>query len=216
MPSARSWEALEGELAAIGVHPQCWPLPLTLAAVREAEKNPIAQPIPQLPAIKRGTGEGEPAVSSARWGPGHSWGLERRVGGWQVGGMRLASRQFKKGRRLLCLVFVAELSKSRLIHQPIEPPAAAACCTPVWRPAILPAPSLTRPAPPPPLAPPACPRPLSPQQGRGRRGGPTVDLERLTEYELWKHLLDVLNVCTNKNNTCELWVAARPWDNKNT
>lgn len=62
---ACSWEALEGELAAIGVHPQCWPLPLTLAAVREAEKNPIAQPIPQMPAVKRGTGEGESVVSWA-------------------------------------------------------------------------------------------------------------------------------------------------------
>ncbi|KAL4443494.1 hypothetical protein ABPG75_011231 [Micractinium tetrahymenae] len=94
----RSWEALEGELAAIGVHPQCWPLPLTLAAVREAEKNPIAQPIPQLPAVKRG-GEGVESV------------------------------------------------------------------------------------------------------GRGRRGGPSVDLDRLTEYELWKHVNEVLNACSMKNGT---------------
>lgn len=61
-PPIRSWEALESELAAIGVHPHCWPLPLTLLAVREAEKNPIAQPVPQLPAMKRG-GEGEGSVS---------------------------------------------------------------------------------------------------------------------------------------------------------
>lgn len=94
----RSWEALDSELANIGVHPHAWPLPLTSAGVRDAEKNPIAQPIPQLPAIKRGAGEGESA-------------------------------------------------------------------------------------------------------GRGRRGGPTVDLERLTEYELWKHAGDVLNACTNKSGT---------------
>ncbi|KAI7842903.1 hypothetical protein COHA_003415 [Chlorella ohadii] len=55
----RSWEAIEIELQAIGVHPHCWPLPLSQAAVREAEKNPIAQPIPQvgwLPAVKRDDG----------------------------------------------------------------------------------------------------------------------------------------------------------------
>jgi hypothetical protein len=61
-PPTRSWEALDGELAAIGVHPHCWPLPLTLVAVREAEKNPIAQPIPQMPTVKR-SGEGEGSVS---------------------------------------------------------------------------------------------------------------------------------------------------------
>ena len=33
-----------------------------------------------------------------------------------------------------------------------------------------------------------------------------MDLDRLTEYELWKHLLDVLNACTNRNNTCA-WAA---------
>lgn len=43
-----SWEAIEHELQNIGVHPHCWPLPLSQAAVREAEKNPIAQPIPQV------------------------------------------------------------------------------------------------------------------------------------------------------------------------
>lgn len=62
---ARSWEALEGELAVIGVHPSAWPLPLTLSGVREAEKNPLPQPIPALPAVKRGSGEGESAVSAA-------------------------------------------------------------------------------------------------------------------------------------------------------
>jgi hypothetical protein len=61
-PSPRSWEALDGELQAIGVHPHCWPLPLTLAAVRDAEKNPLPQPIPAMPAIKR-SGDGEAAVS---------------------------------------------------------------------------------------------------------------------------------------------------------
>lgn len=58
----RSWEALEGELAAIGVHPHCWPLPLSVVAVREAEKNPVAQPIPAVPVAKRGA-EGEGGVS---------------------------------------------------------------------------------------------------------------------------------------------------------
>ena len=59
----RSWEALDSELQAIGVHPHCWPLPLSLMGVREAEKNPIPQPIPQLPTVKRGA-EGEAVVSA--------------------------------------------------------------------------------------------------------------------------------------------------------
>lgn len=45
--------------------------------------------------------------------------------------------------------------------------------------------------------------PVPALQGRGRRAMASVDLERLTEYELWKHLSDVLNVCTLKNGTCE-------------
>lgn len=57
----RSWEALEMEMHVLGVHPSAWPLPLTLAGVQEAEKNPVALPIPPLPAIKRG--EGEPAAA---------------------------------------------------------------------------------------------------------------------------------------------------------
>jgi hypothetical protein len=61
----RSWEALEGELHALGVHPSAWPLPLTLAGVREAEKNPVPLPIPALPAVKRGDGEGGAAAPSA-------------------------------------------------------------------------------------------------------------------------------------------------------
>jgi hypothetical protein len=47
------------------VHPHCWPLPLTLVAVREAEKNPIAQPIPQMPTVKR-SGEGEGSARRVR------------------------------------------------------------------------------------------------------------------------------------------------------
>ncbi|KAK2079148.1 hypothetical protein QBZ16_002839 [Prototheca wickerhamii] len=38
----RSWEALESELAALGAHPNCWPLPLTLEGVRAAEADPRA------------------------------------------------------------------------------------------------------------------------------------------------------------------------------
>ena len=72
-PPLRSWEALDGELAAIGVHPHCWPLPLTLLSVREAEKNPIAQPIPQMPAVKRGSG-GDGGESVVRVGRGRGRG----------------------------------------------------------------------------------------------------------------------------------------------
>ena len=53
----RSWEALESELTALGVHPSSWPLPLTAEAVREAQKNP------------------EPQVGSAGWAVGRMWGV---------------------------------------------------------------------------------------------------------------------------------------------
>lgn len=145
---ACSWEALEGELAAIGVHPQCWPLPLTLAAVREAEKNPIAQPIPQLPAVKRGVGDGESVVRHGGILPG-------------LGHPRYTT--------------------SALQAKPEPASRARSASWRAWR------------------------RPLAVAalQGRGRRGGPSVDLDRLTEYELWKHVNEVLNACTLKNGTCE-------------
>ncbi|KAI3428065.1 hypothetical protein D9Q98_006449 [Chlorella vulgaris] len=54
----RSWEALDSELNAIGVHPHCWPLPLNKLLVREAEKNPVPQAIPAVPALKRGNEDG--------------------------------------------------------------------------------------------------------------------------------------------------------------
>ncbi|EFN58193.1 hypothetical protein CHLNCDRAFT_142040 [Chlorella variabilis] len=72
----RSWEALDSELQAIGVHPHCWPLPLSLMGVREAEKNPIPQPIPQLPTVKRGA-EGEAVVRRGRSGASATLDLDR-------------------------------------------------------------------------------------------------------------------------------------------
>lgn len=57
----RSWEALEPELAALGVHPNCWPLPLTLEGVRTAEENPVPLPVPQLPAPRKSSMGGDAA-----------------------------------------------------------------------------------------------------------------------------------------------------------
>ncbi|KAG7672848.1 hypothetical protein Ndes2526B_g08322 [Nannochloris sp. 'desiccata'] len=55
----RSWEALESELHNIGVHPSCWPLPLTLAKIRKAEEKPVPIDIPKVPAVKRSSAAGE-------------------------------------------------------------------------------------------------------------------------------------------------------------
>jgi len=55
----RSWEALECELDAIGVHPSCWPLPLSLATIRKAEEKPIPIEVPKVPAVKRLSAAGE-------------------------------------------------------------------------------------------------------------------------------------------------------------
>jgi hypothetical protein len=54
----RSWEALEGEMHAMGVHPAAWPLPLSLTGVAAAEKNPVPQPVPAGPAAGPGGGGG--------------------------------------------------------------------------------------------------------------------------------------------------------------
>jgi hypothetical protein len=55
----RSWEALESELDNIGVHPSCWPLPLTLAKIRKAEEKPVPIEVPKAPTVKRSSAAGE-------------------------------------------------------------------------------------------------------------------------------------------------------------
>lgn len=64
----RSWEALEDELHNLGVHPSCWPLPLTLAGIHEAEKKPIPMPVPSMPNRRGGDGaaSGAPSTSAAK------------------------------------------------------------------------------------------------------------------------------------------------------
>jgi hypothetical protein len=67
----RSWEALESELNALGVHPNAWPLPLTLAGIREAEKKPIPIDVPKVAPARRASaaaedgGTGAPPVSTS-------------------------------------------------------------------------------------------------------------------------------------------------------
>lgn len=65
----RSWEALEVEMNALGVHPNSWPLPLTLEGVQAAEKNPVPQPVPQI-VVKRATDESGQPVSKRQKGSG--------------------------------------------------------------------------------------------------------------------------------------------------
>ncbi|GAB4818490.1 hypothetical protein N2152v2_005536 [Parachlorella kessleri] len=65
----RSWEALEAEMAALGVHPSAWPLPLSLEGVQAAEKNPVPQPVPQI-VIKRAIDETGAPVSKRQKGAG--------------------------------------------------------------------------------------------------------------------------------------------------
>lgn len=52
----RSWEIVDSELGEVGVHPNCWPLPLTREGVRNAEENPYPQPIPPKSTPKKPTG----------------------------------------------------------------------------------------------------------------------------------------------------------------
>ena len=54
---------------AAGVHPNAWPLPLTLEGVQAAEKNPVPQPVPVMPsAPKPAAGEGAPGVTPGTGG----------------------------------------------------------------------------------------------------------------------------------------------------
>lgn len=50
----------------------------------------------------------------------------------------------------------------------------------------------------------------TPQARRATRATAAFDLDRLTEFELWKHLNDVLNVCAHKAGTSE-WRWAGLW-----
>ncbi|RMZ57724.1 hypothetical protein APUTEX25_000567, partial [Auxenochlorella protothecoides] len=54
----RSWEAIEPELHALGVHPNAWPLPLSLEGVQAAEADPVPQPVPLLPPVRRASEDG--------------------------------------------------------------------------------------------------------------------------------------------------------------
>ena len=160
----RSWEALDGELAAIGVHPHCWPLPLALVAVREAEKNPVPQPIPAMPTVKRGAGEGEPSVRCAA----------------------------------CALAWVAADCRQTLLQSRICMHAFPQAHPPSLAPQLL----IRIPA----FLFPRLPLLLQARGGRSRAsvgGGGGVDLDRMGEYELWKHLNDVLAQCSNKGGTGE-------------
>lgn len=53
----RSWEAVETELRSLGLHPHCWPLPLSKHTIMESQQNPIPQPIPKVSGGKRSAPE---------------------------------------------------------------------------------------------------------------------------------------------------------------
>ena len=64
----RSWESIEAELHALGVHPSCWTLPLTLSGVQEAEKKPVPIEVPVVPTAKRGSAQEEGGAAGAGGG----------------------------------------------------------------------------------------------------------------------------------------------------
>ena len=105
---------------AAGVHPQAWPLPLTLDTVREAEKNPVPLPVPVVPAVKRAaegdaaTGAGGGSVSAPL--PTHSSPQTR--GGLLRAGM------------LSRLCAGAWHGPLRLPHDPAAPAVLAGCQAP--------------------------------------------------------------------------------------
>jgi hypothetical protein len=60
----RSWESVKSELDDMGVHPDCWPLPLKQHEVRAAEENPVPVKVPRFAPPPASVGGGAANVGA--------------------------------------------------------------------------------------------------------------------------------------------------------